>query len=242
MYEPESSVPRPLMPAVPMRGLTTQKWVSATAMLAALRSMRTPTSTRLRSSLSDTDSTRPTTTSLKRTSVLPDSRPSAVRNSMTMCGPASRQVRTRSDAPMFTARIGTIHTSDSRVGFFFVITGSGRACGNGSPGGLGGSPGGAGSAGSLIGVLGPDQARVEAAGGEHRHDHDRGESEQPRFGLDLREVAEAHHAGQQHDDVDVEHRPVPHRLDDAEQPCPLGPAPARPAACAPSEQAERADL
>src|SRR5687767_13704852 len=106
---------------------------------------------------------------------------------MTMCGPACSSVFSSSAAPIATARIGTIHTSDSRAVFFFAITGSAMAAGTtGGGGGAGVSPAG-GSVGSVIevGIL-PDQARVEAARGQHREDHDRGERQQPGLGRGVR--------------------------------------------------------
>ena len=84
----------------------------------------------------------------------------------------------------------------------------------------------------------PDELRVEGVGREHgQHDHRR-EREQARPGLHAGERTEADGRGEQDDDVDVEHRPVPHRLDQPVQLGALESAPA-PAHAARSRRAAR---
>src|SRR5204862_3970670 len=157
--------------------------------------------------------------------------------SMTTCGPISKYERSSSDAPTITARIGTIHTSDRRSGFFFVTSGSGTAAGT-----LAGDGGLASVSSVMPDLLLPDQARVETLRGEHRQDDHRSEGHEAGLGLHARQRAEAHHAANQHDDVDIEHRPMADGLDDAKQPRALGPAPARRMLDRRGEQREHADF
>ena len=125
MNAPDSSVSMPDTPPRPMRGRTTQKRVSRVAKPSALFSSATRTSTWLRSSLSRILLTRPITTFLYFTGVLPASRPSALWKLMVTSGPACSQLLTTSDNAITAASTGISQISETLTRRRFT-TGRGR--------------------------------------------------------------------------------------------------------------------
>jgi len=87
MKAPEKSVPRPEIPARPMRGRSTQKRVFSFRYLSVSLAILTETMTPVSASSSWIFSTLPTSTLRKRTGVFPAASPSADSKRMVMSSP-----------------------------------------------------------------------------------------------------------------------------------------------------------
>ena len=127
MYEPESRVPRPVTVPPETRGRTTQKRVSSTRYFFASLTSSAVTMTCEVSGASTMPVTRPISTSLYLSLVLPASRPSAVANVIVMVGPFSRIDLTASQPPTSAATSGISHTSCSERPDLGATTASGTS-------------------------------------------------------------------------------------------------------------------
>src|SRR5215831_18292705 len=182
-----------------MRGRTTQKRVSSTRKSLAWGSISALTTTLLWSGVRRTARTVPTSTALCLILVLPASMPSADSKRMVMVGPRSSTVLKKMLPPISAARAGMIHTSCSVRGLGLRATARGTSPSSGTGGR------------SFMAIVHriPDEARIEALGGEHGEDHHRAEEYRAGAGQDFRERAQLDQGHGERAHEDVHHRPAP---------------------------------
>src|SRR5262249_25929293 len=145
-----------------------------------------------------TDFTMPISTDLWRIFVLPASMPSALSNWIVTVGPFSSTCLTAIHPPTSRALTGMIQTKgDERLpGSLAYACGISSLCGAGFS--------------SLMAFVEriPDEARVEAHGGEHGEHHDGAERDGARPGLDVGEGPQVHERDERAAHVDVGHGPA----------------------------------
>lgn len=117
MYEPESSVPKPVTPLWSIRGLTTQNWVSLRMRPDTSALSWAVTSTPFWSSRSLIRVTRPTSMLNTLMTVLLTSMPSALSIKSVTTGPLLRISLTQSQPPAISAISGTSQTAERKVLF-----------------------------------------------------------------------------------------------------------------------------
>src|SRR5450830_156208 len=125
---PDNKVFRPEMPDAATRGRTTQKRVSSAVKLSASLVSCTVVKTCERSLLSVIDCTRPISTSLYFTLVLPASSPSAEEKLIVITGPRSINILATSVRPTTAATMGINHTSEGSQLRWRARFGSGNCC------------------------------------------------------------------------------------------------------------------
>src|SRR5262245_16188104 len=150
-------------------------------------------------------------TSLYLTNVLPASIPCAARKVMVMVGPSLRIRWTAIPMATTAARMGMIHTTETRARRLGTTVASGTS-GSSRSSGMASWP-------STSGI--PDQARVEGLGCDHRQHDDGGEEDDPRTGLYRHQRLELHEGDGERVDEHVQHRPAADEPDEAEQAGPL---------------------
>src|SRR5450830_43974 len=251
MYAPESKVLSPEIPDAATRGRTTQKRASSAVKLSASLVSCTVVTTWERSLLSLIACTRPISTSLYLTLVLPASSPSAEMKVIVMIGPRSRMILTTKVKPMTAATIGMSQTRDgSQLRCTCRFGSGGFGCGA------------VGSLASVIAILVllhcrmfivhgvstvlciliPDQAWIEAQRCQHGQHHHGTKCRYAHASVDLGESFNLHQPSQQRHHKYIEHGPASNGF---HQPIQLGALQALPAAasaCTDRKQNQRHQL